>query len=158
LSVHQAVAGQYVHLLGLVSQHQFAVSSQALVGEHQAIVVCQLLKLLPIIVFALFTCSQTFQAKSQIISQFESVNLRFSSQAVFQNHHHVFVARFLARDVYIVFVVTIVVGVHSFQHPILATHDTPLDIYQFQTPHPDQFVACCSIFLAIVIHSSFVIK
>jgi hypothetical protein len=124
-------------------QHAFDTLNEALLYTHA-------------IAFDLFTCSYAFPAKSHIIAQFESVNCLFALQFVvsaqIQVHVQVLVARSLGRLVY-----TVSFVFHN-QHQYVASPDTPLDINQFHTDFPDQFSFCCSIFLAIAIHSLFVIK
>jgi len=72
------------------------------------------------------------------------------SQSIFQNHHHVFVQKVLGKDVYNEF--------EYHQHHNDPLSETQLYILLVQTTPQVQFLLCNSKFLAIVIHSLFVIK
>jgi hypothetical protein len=91
-------------------------------------------------------------AKSHIFSQFDNVNTLLLSQ-LSTPPGPVFVAQFLGNQVYISFVFLLL-----SPHPLTGSLLAPFAIYHSHTLPELQLLATCSIFLAIVIHSLFVIK
>ena len=102
----------------------------------------------------MFTYSQTFQAKSHIFSLFDNISCLFVSQSSFIQihvHTHVLLARILGKLEYVAFE-------FAHVHQCVVSALNQLDIYQLHIVQLDQLLDFNSIFLAIVIHSLFVIK